>query len=180
MTQTFACADQGEGRGSHYLCNPPRHSACDRVVRTVVVALLSMVALACTRQRADPPKARAATTPATGVATSPAPAPTAAAPPSDAEPQCNPQDVESSKLARSWPTLVGRQVRLRCRVDRMVDMTDAIVVAGKERFVVMLAPSDAWDGLKTKAFTVTGSRTVRLNGGSVTLPELVIADECEQ
>ena len=143
------------------------------------VALACLIVLGCSRQHAEPRKEQAPPSPTAPAAAASALAPAPVALEPEAAPACHPEDVAPSKLARSWPTLLGRQVRIACRVERMVDMTDAIVIADKERFVVMMAQSDSWDGVKTRVFTVMGSRTVRLKGGGVTLPELVATERCQ-
>lgn len=60
----------------------------------------------------------------------------------------------------------------------MVGLTDAVIRADTESFVVMLSPGGTWDGAKSKVFTVMGSLSVRLQGGPVTLPELVLTPGC--
>lgn len=154
-------------------------------------ALSCLIAVGCSRerertdagdQRAQPPSPVPAAHGPAPSASSGTAGPTAAAAPSGTdqrdEPKCSPVDIAPAKLSASWSTLLGRQVRVKCRVERMVGLTDAVIRADTESFVVMLSPGGTWDGAKSKVFTVMGSLSVRLQGGPVTLPELVLTPGC--
>ncbi len=116
----------------------------------------------------------------------PAAAPTGATPvPSVSEasvatpagPECpTPVAVAPRVLATGWPGLVGRRVRLRVVPVRAIDFTTWLVLAGGQRFVVVAAPDTPWD--VDHVFVVAGAMIVPAHGRT-SLPELIVADECE-
>jgi hypothetical protein len=92
-------------------------------------------------------------------------------------PQCpKPAVVAPRALANGWPTLVGSRVRLRVVPVRAIDMTEWLVTAGGQRFIVVAAPDTTWT--IEHVFIVTGSTVAPLHGRTF-LPELVLADECD-
>jgi hypothetical protein len=89
-------------------------------------------------------------------------------------------DVNPRRLSATWPTLLGKRVRFPARIERSLGITEALVTSGGERFVVMLPPADAWEGTRSRVFTVMGSATVNAGTGRITLPELLLAgDTCD-
>ncbi len=109
-------------------------------------------------------------------ATSKAPAPIASAPivVVAAVDACAPAPrIAPKELVATWTKRIGQRVRVTARVERTIDFTEAVVVAGGERFAVMLGPDQLWSGEAERPFTVMGWQAVKL-GGSVTLPELVL------
>ena len=94
------------------------------------------------------------------------------------ESSCDAASLDPVRLSATWPTLVGRPVRFAARVERMLELTEALVVARNRRFVVTMPPDRIWEGNREQAFVVMGSKTVRIDGGGVTLPELLLAQPC--
>jgi hypothetical protein len=87
--------------------------------------------------------------------------------------------VTPERLSTSWSVLLGQRVCMSAKVERRLEMTQALLVAGSHKFAVTLAPNDGWEGTREQAFTVMGSTTVKIDGGEVTLPALLFAP-CEQ
>jgi hypothetical protein len=79
-------------------------------------------------------------------------------------------------LATGWPSLLGKRVRINVRAVRSIGMTEWLVVAGGQRFIVVGAPDTPWT--VEHAFIVSGSAIAPL-GGRTSLPELIIDDECD-
>lgn len=170
--------------------NVPRHPRLP-----VLVALVSWsLTVGCDRrsaqERSEPVEAThqtglplPSTTPAVDppqpVAVAPIAAPTAPSAPSTTG--CQTLDISPHRLSAAWPTLLGKRVRLSARIERSLGITDALVVAGGERFVIMLSPSDSWEGTRSRVFTVMGSATVNAGTGPITLPQLILAgDDCDE
>ncbi len=82
--------------------------------------------------------------------------------------------VSGEELARTWPSRLGKKVRLRSRVERATDLLHVVVRAGKEPFSVMLSPGAAWTGESVRTFTVMGSTTAWLPGGPLKVAELLL------
>ncbi|HEX7603709.1 MAG TPA: hypothetical protein VF316_18955 [Polyangiaceae bacterium] len=115
-------------------------------------------------------------TPATSTVAIPATTalPVASAPQAVPDAACVPPlRVDPKTLTAQWPSMLGKRVSFAAHIDRALDVTESIVVAHGERFVVLLAPDQAWQGEATKTFIVMGSARVKL-GGTTTLPQLVL------
>ncbi|MGO9836760.1 MAG: hypothetical protein ACLP1X_21395 [Polyangiaceae bacterium] len=120
------------------------------------------------RDPVPPPVAPVAPTP------SPRPSETSAATPG--RPECpKPAVVRGRAFASGWPSLLGKRVRLRVVPLRAIGMTEWLVTAGGQRFIVVAAPDTAW--ISEHVFVVAGS-TIAPLGGRTSLPELLLADEC--
>lgn len=85
--------------------------------------------------------------------------------------------VKPDELAATWPKRLGQKVRLRARIERAVDLTQSVVRAGRQRFVVMLGPSDSWSGEAERVFTVMGSATAWIAGGPQVVAQLLLEPE---
>jgi streptogramin lyase len=79
-------------------------------------------------------------------------------------------------LAVRWPSLLGRRVRLRLRPLRAVSVTEWLVVAGGQHFVVLASPDTTWTTEHT--FIVIGS-TLAPTHGRTSLPALLVDDGCD-
>lgn len=145
--------------------------------------LLLVGILACDK-RASPAPAREVPTapPAVSVTatTSTVAVPAATVLPAASAPQAAPDAacvpplrVDPKTLTAQWPSMLGKRVSFAAHIDRALDVTESIVVAHGERFVVLLPPDQAWQGEATKTFIVMGSARVKL-GGTTTLPQLVL------
>lgn len=85
--------------------------------------------------------------------------------------------VAPATLAATWPARLGQRVRMKARIDRAVDLMTVVVIAGGQRFAVVAGPEQLWEGEMDRTFTVMGSTTVAL-GGKVTMPQLLLEEEC--
>jgi hypothetical protein len=74
-----------------------------------------------------------------------------------------------------WPALLGRRVSVRVQPLRAISMTEWLVKAGGQRFVVDAPPDTSWGG--AHAFVVVGSALAPVRGRT-SLPELVLDDDC--
>ncbi len=77
-------------------------------------------------------------------------------------------------LAATWPSRLGQRVRLRVRPVRALSITEWLVTAGGQRFVVLARPDTVWQAEHT--FAVAGS-TLAFIHGRTSLPELILADD---
>lgn len=92
------------------------------------------------------------------------------------EPSCAPALVlAGSTLAVRWPALIGRRIRVRVRPVRAIDLTQWLVRAGGQSFIVMAAPDTSWT--TEHAFVVLGSTIAPVHGRTA-LPELALDDSC--
>jgi hypothetical protein len=143
--------------------------------------LLVLVLLSCgqngTEAQEDHETTPLRATPAAAPAT-PTPVPSASEPPAatPAGPECpKPVVVPPRVLASGWPGLLGKRVRLRVAPVRAIDFTTWLVVAGGQRFIVDAAPDTNWN--VAHVFVVAGSTIVPVRG-RVSLPELIVSDDC--
>ena len=117
-----------------------------------------------------------ATPAASSTTAAPSPLAPSLPPSAEHEASCPPAvDVKPAALFTGWPTLVGHRVRFAGRVERVVDFTDAVIVAPGGRFVVTASPDRLWSGVEAHSFTVLGSASVGVHGRTV-LPSLVLDD----
>jgi hypothetical protein len=148
------------------------------MTRSVVLAM-ALVVGAC-RQHAPAPEGPAdhdppptpvspATTPFPSLSETPAATP--------GRPECRKPIVVSPRaLATGWPSLLGERTRLRVIPVRAIGMTEWLVMAGGQRFIVVAAPDTSWN--VDHAFVVVGSTIAPLHGRTA-LPELMLDDGCE-
>ena len=90
--------------------------------------------------------------------------------------------VRAETVAANWPSMLGQRVTIveGVAIDRAIDFTEVIVVAGARRFAVVMPPDRRWSGRARHTFRVLGSTRVPLLGRTV-LPELLLEnDGCEQ
>lgn len=111
------------------------------------------------------------------VASAPSPYPgieAPSAPEREVEGSCEHAEVVAGKaVAVTWPSRIGRCVRMSARVVRSVDTTRALVRSDGASFIVWMSPGDAWSGTKTNTFVVMGSGAAPLHGRTA-LPELLL------
>ena len=70
--------------------------------------------------------------------------------------------------------MIGRRIVIDgIAIERAVDFTTAVAVAGGVRFVVLMDAARLWTGKRRHTFTVLGSTMVPLHGRLV-LPELLL------
>jgi hypothetical protein len=81
--------------------------------------------------------------------------------------------VAPATLSATWPQRIGQRVCFTSHVERALDLTQALIAARGEHFVVLLSPDQLWQGDGEQTFAVMGSKSVALHG-HVTLPELVL------
>lgn len=85
--------------------------------------------------------------------------------------------IAPATLAASWPSLIGQRVIVDgVAVERAIDFTEVVAVAGGVRFAVLLSPGQQWAGRLRRTFTIVGSVRVPLRG-RVVLPELLLEPE---
>jgi hypothetical protein len=147
------------------------------VIHRLFVLLVVLMSTSCGKSRGeDPATAPPTTIAAPRIVSPPTIAPELPPGPSATVPSCAPPlRVTGGALATRWPALIGRQVRLRARIERAIDFTDAFVTADGRRFVVSLAPDEMWSGVQLHTFVALGSTTAPLRG-RVVLPHLLLAD----
>jgi len=106
------------------------------------------------------------------------PASSVIAPAADPIEACVPaQRIAPATLAATWPARLGQRVRMKGHVELSVDLMTAVIRAGGQRFAVVVGPDRLWEGDQERTFTVMGSTTVAM-GGKVTMPQLLLEDEC--
>jgi hypothetical protein len=116
--------------------------------------------------------------PAETAASAPPPVGTSAPDPVAAPQPCSPgEPIAPAALSASWPTRIGSHVRFKGHVESALDVMTVIVIAARHRFVVVASPDQLWEGDKERTYTVMGSKTVSLRGGT-TLPLLLLEPEC--
>jgi hypothetical protein len=95
----------------------------------------------------------------------------------ESNPLCPPPLVLApTVLASGRSSLLGRRVRLRVRPVRAISVTEWLVVAGGQRFVVVASPDTSW--ASEHVFLVAGASSAFVHG-QVSLPELILSDECD-
>ena len=87
-----------------------------------------------------------------------------------------PTVIDGKALARTFPQLIGKEIRLRATIERSLDITTALVVADQQRFAVLVMPDSIWDGPQLKTFAVFGT-TIQPISGATKLPYLMLVDE---
>ncbi len=87
------------------------------------------------------------------------------------------QRIPPATLAATWPARIGQRVTMKSHVELAVDIMTAVVTASGHRFAVVVGPDHLWEGDQERTFTVMGSTTVAM-GGKVTMPQLLLVDEC--
>lgn len=107
----------------------------------------------------------------------PLPSPSEAPAATLGRPDCpKPAAMAPRALATGWPALVGRRVRLRMVPLRAIGMTEWLVVAGGQRFVVLAPPDTSWNS--EHVFLVSGTTLAPVHGRT-SLPELVLDRGCD-
>jgi hypothetical protein len=84
-----------------------------------------------------------------------------------------PIELGGDRLMKMWPTLVGKRVRMRAKVERALDVTRAVVSADGSTFLVNLAPDQLWTGTKAETFRVMGRGSAPI-GGKTAMVELLL------
>ncbi len=89
--------------------------------------------------------------------------------------------IAGPELAKTWPSLAGRQVALDAEVVRAVDMAQLVVKADSEQFLVVAMPGQTWPGHAVRLFTVIGRGMAHVRGGPQHLAQLMLVDDntCE-
>jgi hypothetical protein len=87
-----------------------------------------------------------------------------------------PAVVGGKALARDYPKLIGKEIRLRATIERSLDITTALVVADQQQFAVLMVPDSIWDGSQLKTFAVLGT-SIQPISGPTKLPYLMLVDE---
>lgn len=89
--------------------------------------------------------------------------------------------IAGPELAKTWPSLVGRQIALDAEVVRAVDMAQLVVKAEGEQFLVVAMPGQTWPGHAVRLFTVIGRGMAHVRGGPQHLAQLMLVDDstCE-
>ena len=88
------------------------------------------------------------------------------------DPQC-PSKISGTLVAVDWPSRLGSTLILEARIVRALDLTQALVLADGQEFVVMMAPGSQWEGVKPQWVSVVGSTPIA-DGAPRQLPLLLL------
>jgi hypothetical protein len=73
--------------------------------------------------------------------------------------------------------MVSKRITIEgVKIERAIDITKFVAVAGGVRFAVLMAPDQAWSGIARKTFTILGSARVMIHGPT-TIAELLLESD---